>query len=142
MKQVAVLLADGFEEVEAVTPIDFLARAGCEVTIGGVTGENVTGAHGVTIKADVKVSDCQGDFDAVVVPGGMPGASNLAASHDAVALIRKVSESGALVAAICAAPALVLAPNGFLDGKKPTCYPGFETAFKTAHFSEDRVVVD
>jgi len=142
MKRVVVLLADGFEEVEAVTPIDFLTRAGCDVTIAGVTGEMVTGAHGVTVKSDVTVSDCTRDFDAVVVPGGMPGASNIAESADAVALIREVYESGAILGAICAAPAVVLAPTGILDGKEATCYPGFESGFKTTKFSENRVVID
>ena len=142
MKKVVVLLADGFEEVEAVTSIDFLRRAGCDVTIAGVTGETVTGAHEVVVAADLPVSSCKGGFDAVVVPGGMPGASNIAGSKDAVALIRTVAESGGVVAAICAAPAVVLAPNGFLDGKEATCYPGYEKAFKNVRFSESRVVVD
>jgi len=142
MKKVVVLLADGFEEVEAVTSIDFLARAGCEVIKAGVTGSTVTGAHGLEVNTDVHVRECGSTFDAVVVPGGMPGASNIAASQEAVDLIRSVDGSGGIVAAICAAPAVVLAPNGLLDGKRATCYPGFEEAFKNTEFSEERVIID
>ena len=142
MKRVVVLLADGFEEVEAVTPIDFLRRAGCDVVVAGVTGDMVTGAHGIAVRSDVSVAECSGQFDAVVVPGGMPGASNVAASHQAIDLIDAVQAGGGIVAAICAAPAVVLAPNGFLDGKKATCYPGFEQNFGETVLSEDRVVVD
>ena len=142
MKRVVVLLADGFEEVEAVTSIDFLSRAGCDVSIAGVTGETVTGAHNLVIKANAPVSSFKDGFDAVVVPGGMPGASNVAESKEALALIDAINKAGGVVGAICAAPAVVLAPNGFLDGKRATCYPGFESAFKDTRFSEDRVVVD
>ena len=142
MKSVVVLLAEGFEEVEAVTPIDFLRRAGCEVTTVGVTGDTVTGAHGIPVITDVGVGKCDGTFDAVVVPGGMPGASNVAASPEAISLISPVKDDGGIVAAICAAPAVVLAPNGFLDGKVATCYPGYESGFGDAEFREDRVVVD
>ncbi len=142
MKKIVVLLAEGFEEVEAVTPIDFLRRAGCEVVVAGVTGEMVTGAHGIAIRTDVSITECTGQFDAVVVPGGMPGATNVAASGCAIDIITRVWSGDGIVAAICAAPAVVLAPNGFLEGKKATCYPGFEEKFGGATFSEDRVVVD
>lgn len=142
MKRVVVLLAEGFEEVEAVTPIDFLRRAGCEVVVAGVSGVSVTGAHGITLSADASLAECSGHFDAVVVPGGMPGAANVAASPQAIDLINAVQRGGGIVAAICAAPAVVLAPNGFLGGKKATCYPGFERHFGETDFSEDRVVVD
>ena len=142
MKRVVVLLAEGFEEVEAVTPIDFLGRAGCEVTVAGVTGKTVTGSHGIPVAADAGVTECTGTYDAVVVPGGMPGASNVAASEDAVSLISRVRDDGGIVAAICAAPGVVLAPNGFLDGKTATCYPGYESNFGETKFSEERVVVD
>lgn len=142
MKKVVVLLAEGFEEVEAVTPIDFLRRAGCEVTVAGVTGDAVAGAHGIVVRTDARVSECSDGYDAVVVPGGMPGASNVAASSDAISLISRVKTEGGIVAAICAAPAVVLAPNGFLDGKTATCYPGYESGFGDTTFSEERVVVD
>ena len=149
MKKAVVLLADGFEEVEAVTPIDFLRRAGCDVTVAGVSGDVVTGAHGIKIRTDSSVPESHQRFDAVIVPGGMPGAENVAASTAAIELLKATNDSGALVAAICAAPAVVLAANGLLNGKRATCYPGFEAGFEKANqkgagidFSTNRVVGD
>lgn len=142
MKKVVVLLADGFEEVEAITPIDFLRRAGCDVTVAGVSGKSVTGSHGIRVTADAEVRECVDTYDAVVVPGGMPGATHVAESGAAVDLIKRTELEGGLVAAICAAPAVVLSPNGFLDGKKATCYPGFERGFGDTEYSDERVVVD
>ncbi|MBT3275702.1 MAG: DJ-1 family protein [Spirochaetales bacterium] len=142
MKKTIVVLADGFEEVEAVTPIDFLRRADCDVTIAGLKGGAVIGAHGIEIRTDRPIGECGADFDAVVLPGGMPGAENLAASGEVIDLVKRIFKSGGLVSAICAAPAVVLAPNGFLDGKMATCYPGFETRFGDTEFSSDRVVRD
>jgi 4-methyl-5(b-hydroxyethyl)-thiazole monophosphate biosynthesis len=142
MKTIAVLLAEGFEEVEAVTPIDFLRRAGVEVITAGVTGKTVTGAHGVPFTADILLKDAPANLDGIVIPGGMPGAANIAKSAEAVTLIQKLFSANKLVAAICAAPGVVLGPNGLLKGKKFTCYPGYEKDVAGAAFSEDRVVVD
>ena len=144
MKKAIVLLANGFEEVEAVTPIDFLRRAGIQVVTAGVGGEKITGAHDVKMLADVDVKKAGADYDAVVIPGGMPGASNIAASKEADAIIRNFFEKGKLVAAICASPAVVLAPKGILKGKNATCYPGFEKDLTAAgaSFLESRVVRD
>ncbi|MDR1317666.1 MAG: DJ-1/PfpI family protein [Spirochaetales bacterium] len=142
MKKIAVLLAEGFEEVEAVTPIDFLRRAGVDVITAGISGKTVTGAHGVPFTADALVQDAPADLDGVVIPGGMPGAANIAESAAALELVKKLSASGKLVAAICAAPGVVLGPNGFLKGKRFTCYPGYEKDVSGASFSEDRVVID
>ena len=143
MKQAAVILADGFEEVEALTPVDFLRRAGIQVDLLGVGGESITGGHGIVVAADSRVSSYRTVPDAVVIPGGMPGAENISNSSEAVSLIRVVANAGGLVAAICAAPAVVLAKHGFLDGKRATCYPGYEEQFgDSTEFSEDRVVTD
>lgn len=143
MKRVAVLLADGFEEIEAITPIDLLRRADFAVDVLSVSSGKATGAHGIVVAADCTVADYPDVPDAIVVPGGMPGAQNIADSPESIALIRSVSDSGGIVAAICAAPAVVLARYGFLDGKRATCYPGFESRFnETTQFSEERVVVD
>jgi 4-methyl-5(b-hydroxyethyl)-thiazole monophosphate biosynthesis len=142
MKRIAVLLAEGFEEVEAVTPIDFLRRAGVEVITAGVTGKTVIGAHGVPFTADILLKGAPADLDGIVIPGGMPGAANIAKSAAAVELIQKLFSAKKLVAAICAAPGVVLGPNGFLKGKKFTCYPGYEKDVKDAAFSETRVVKD
>lgn len=142
MKRVAVLLADGFEEVEGLTQVDYLRRSGLEVSALGVTGKEITGGHDIRVATDGRIEDADENFDAVVIPGGMPGAQYVADNEAAGALIRKVYENGELVAAICAAPAVVLEPLGLLRGKKATCFPGFEGRFKTAEFSEDRVVED
>jgi 4-methyl-5(b-hydroxyethyl)-thiazole monophosphate biosynthesis len=155
-KKAIVLLADGFEEVEAVTPIDYLRRAGVEVTVASIkAGPAVTGAHNIQLNADTTLGDLtkQGkaaaasrdvpaSFDAVVLPGGMPGASNLAASGEASTLIKEMAAAGKWVCAICAAPAVVLAPLGLVSGKKFTCYPGTEEKVKDGKWSEDRVVID
>lgn len=139
---VAILLADGFEEIEAITPADFLRRAGLEVRLVGVTGRNVTGGHGITVSADVTLEDLGEEPDAVVVPGGGRGAENLAASALSLELIRRLHAAGKIVAAICAAPAVVLRKAGVIAGRRVTCYPGFENTLTGSTFSEERVVVD
>jgi 4-methyl-5(b-hydroxyethyl)-thiazole monophosphate biosynthesis len=144
MKRACVLLADGSEEVEAVTVIDYLRRAGIEAVVLGVTGTSVKGGHGIVLVADLPISEAKGmDFDAVVVPGGMKGASHIAASEAARSLITTQFSSGRLVAAICAAPAVVLhRACGVLKGRKFTCYPGMEEEVSGASFIEGKVVVD
>ncbi len=151
MKRIAVLLADGFEEIEAITPIDFLRRAGVEVIIVGVTSELATGGliaggHDIRVGADVGIDQVTDTFiagvDGVLVPGGTKGAENIAANERAMGLIRHCMNAGKLVAALCAAPGVVLGANGLLRGRRFTCYPGFETRVEDGEFSEDRVVVD
>jgi len=143
MKTACVLLADGFEEVEAVTPIDYLRRAGVDVKTLGVTGKSIAGSHGIKIETDLGSEGFSRDFDCVVVPGGGRGADNIAASPQAVFLIMRHFGAGKLVAAICAAPAVVLhAACGILAGRRFTCFPGLESKVTGATFSQDRVVVD
>jgi protein deglycase len=142
MKKVVLFLAEGFEEVEAITPADFLRRSGVDLILAGVTGKSVTGAHGINIECDVEVGQLSGDLDGVVIPGGMPGAANIAADEKSMKIIGAALAGGALVGAICAAPAVVLGSNGLIDGRQFTCYPGFENSFSGADFSEERVVVD
>jgi 4-methyl-5(b-hydroxyethyl)-thiazole monophosphate biosynthesis len=151
-KKIAVLLAEGFEEVEAVTPIDYLRRAGLELTTVS-TGKSklVTGSHGIPLNADILFSDL-GDrgavfWDAVILPGGMPGASNLAASAAVGKFLKDIAAAGKIVAAICASPAVVLAPLGLLAGRRFTCFPGMEKKVDLllnsgGRWSEERVVVD
>jgi 4-methyl-5(b-hydroxyethyl)-thiazole monophosphate biosynthesis len=150
-KKVIVLLAEGFEEVEAVTPIDYLRRAGVEVTIAAVgKSKTVTGSHGISVNADTLIGDAPGaeTWDAVIIPGGLPGAANLAASAEVGALLKEAASAGKWVCAICAAPAAVLSPLGILAGKKYTCYPGHEEKVKKesaasgALWLEDKVVID
>jgi 4-methyl-5(b-hydroxyethyl)-thiazole monophosphate biosynthesis len=143
MKTACVLLADGFEEVEAITSIDYLRRAGIDVKILGVTGKIISGSHGIKVEADLGSEGFSKDYDCVVVPGGGRGADNIAASPLAVYLIKRHFGAGKLVAAICAAPAVVLhGACGILQGKKFTCYPGLESKVTGAQFSEERVVAD
>jgi len=143
LKTACVLLADGFEEVEAVTPIDYMRRAGIEVHILGVTGKTVSGSHGIKIEATLGAEGFSRDFDCVVVPGGGRGAANIAASPSAVYLVKRHFVAGKLVAAICAAPAVVLhGACGILKGKRFTGFPGTEAKVEGASFSEERVVED
>jgi 4-methyl-5(b-hydroxyethyl)-thiazole monophosphate biosynthesis len=142
-KKVLVLLADGFEEMEAVAPIDILRRADVEVTVAGLGKLEATGAHGLAFKTDIQLEDYQGVPDAVVLPGGMPGAANLKKSPHVKALIDRVLANKKIVGAICASPAVVLASQGILDGKKATCFPGYEKDLGAqVKFSADRVVTD
>jgi 4-methyl-5(b-hydroxyethyl)-thiazole monophosphate biosynthesis len=142
-KTALVILAEGFEEVEAIAPIDALRRAGVRVTIAGLTDLRVKGSKKIGVEADILLKDLAEIPDAVILPGGLPGATNLAKSEEVTKLIKKANSAGKLVAAICAAPEVVLAPLGILDGKKATCYPGGEANFsKRTIYSKERVVVD
>jgi 4-methyl-5(b-hydroxyethyl)-thiazole monophosphate biosynthesis len=144
-KKALVFLADGFEEVEAVTPIDYLRRAGIEVTTASLGGsKTVTGAHGLPVIADSLITELpEGTaWDALVCPGGMPGASNIAASASAAALLKAQAASGRWIAAICASPAVVLAALGLLQGRRFTCYPRMEDRVRGAHWSAGDVVTD
>jgi 4-methyl-5(b-hydroxyethyl)-thiazole monophosphate biosynthesis len=149
-KRIAVFLAEGFEEVEAVTPIDYLRRAGIEViTVSVADSLTVKGSHGIPIAADTSLEALKKEgrlnaasWDGAVVPGGMPGAANVAASVPAGALLTELAAAGKLTAAICAAPAVVFAPLGLLTGRRFTCYPGLEATVTDAIWLEERVVID
>jgi len=136
-----VVLAEGFEETEAVTVIDILRRGGVAVTVAGLSSRQVTGSHAIAVAADTTLAEAGDRYDAVVLPGGQPGTDNLAASQTVLSLLRKVSGAGALCAAICAAP-LVLAKAGLLAGRRATCYPGVEKRLTGAVLSEEAVVKD
>ncbi|MCL2183918.1 MAG: DJ-1/PfpI family protein [Chitinispirillia bacterium] len=141
MPHAVTILADGFEEIEAVTVIDLLRRGGIDVTILGLDGTEVRGAHDIWVLADMALRDFSGVFDALVLPGGMPGTNNLAASEEVLEMVRMAYNRGKTCAAICSAP-MVFARAGILDGKKATCYPGCEAMLAGAQLSEDAVVVD
>ena len=140
---VAVLLADGFEEIEALTPVDMLRRADIKTVTASVgTDTTVRGAHGITVTADTLADGLVGsDIDMLVLPGGMPGALNLDASRTVDRLIREVCDGGGRLAAICAAP-LILGRRGLLDGKRAVCYPGFEGELVGAEILDAPVVTD
>lgn len=152
---VYVFLADGFEEVEAITPIDFLRRAGIVLqTVSLAEGLNVVGGHGIVMEADFHLSDFNdASPEALICPGGMPGAENLAASGQLLDLLRHADQQGsqgshgdqgAYICAICAAPAVTLGRGGadILGNRRFTCYPGFEERAGSGRHSPDRVVKD
>lgn len=141
-KNAIILLAEGFEEIEAVVCIDLLRRAGIEVTVGGLKNLTVKGSRRIEIKAD-KIIKGDSSYDACILPGGMPGAENIASSDTAVQLIKKMAEKEKIIGAICASPAIVLAPLGLIDNKKATCYPGMESHFPdSAIYINNKVVID
>ena len=139
-----VFLADGFEEIEALAPIDVMRRAGLPVTTVSVTDSlTVTGAHGIPVVADTLFAQCDyADAALLFLPGGLPGATNLQ-THTGLCqqLTAKASQPDVIISAICAAP-LVLGGLGLLQGKKATCYPGFEDTMQGAHYTAAKVTVD
>jgi 4-methyl-5(b-hydroxyethyl)-thiazole monophosphate biosynthesis len=137
-------MADGFEDVEALIPVDVLRRGGVEVvTVSTTEFPSVESAHGVSIETDLLFEQCDfSDADLLMLPGGMPGASNLFAHEGVCNAVKAQAAAGKKVSAICAAPAVVLAPLGILDGKRATCYPGFESALENATYTGDLVTVD
>lgn len=141
--KVVMLLANGFEESEAIVPADVLTRAGAEVQLVSVEDSiQVTSTHGIKITADCFLSEIDGeDMDALVLPGGMPGAQTLADSFLVKALVEKAVDRGIYVAAICAAP-FVLGKLGLLDGRNIACYPGFESYMPEANVTGQKVEVD
>lgn len=147
MKRSYIFLATGFEEIEALGTADVLRRGGLDVTLVSIYKDRmVTGAHGITVAADVVFDGA--DFDGadwLIFPGGMPGAKNLAEYQPLVDLLTAHAAAGGHIAAICAAPAVVLATYGILTGRKATCYPGFEgelTGAGAEYVADSRVVVD
>ena len=138
-----MFLANGFEEIEALGPLDLLRRAGLEVTtvaIGG--GDFVVGAHGIAVQADIPDTMYRDSApDMVILPGGMPGTNNLDNSRVVDAALRSASSKGAYIAAICAAP-MVLGKRGYLAGKRAICFPGFEEHLAGAEIASERVVRD
>ncbi len=139
-----MFLANGFEEVEALCPLDILRRAGLEVCTVGIGGDVITGSHGIKVLADMTddAFEAQGqDVDMVILPGGMPGSLNLDASSVVDKALAMATANNAYLCAICAAP-LVLGRRGLLQGKRATCYPGFEDELKGAVEIGGAVVTD
>ena len=137
-----MFLANGFEEVEALAPLDLLRRAGLEVTTVGVGGDMIRGSHGITVQADMPdTMFADSNPEMIILPGGMPGSKNLDESRIVDAAVKTAAKNGAYLAAICAAP-FILGKRGLLAGKKATCYPGFEGELKDAEVLEAGVVRD
>ena len=140
--RVIVPLAEGFEEIEAVTIVDVLRRAEIQVTTAHLKKNPVTGSHAITVTADKNIDDIKAsDFDCIVLPGGMPGSSNLKEDERIIGLIREFSAAGKITAALCAAPQ-VLGHAGVLKGKRATCFPGFEGQMIEAEYLPEPVVRD
>jgi protein deglycase len=141
MTHIIVPLADGFEEIEAVTVIDILRRAGCTVTTAGLKKKDVAGAHDIPIQADTTLRQLPPSYDGFVLPGGMPGTDNLMRSPQVLSFVQETFNKGLLCAAICAAP-IVLGKAGILEGRRATCYPGYEDQLTGARYIEAAVVRD
>lgn len=140
MKKVCVLLAEGFEEIEALTVSDIMRRANITCDLVSIAGEEVKSSHGVIVKAD-KFFDEDMDYDLVVIPGGMPGATNLRDDEKVIKLVKKQNKEGKLIGAICAGP-IVFGRAGLTEGRNMTSYPGFEDELPNCEYLEEAVVVD
>jgi 4-methyl-5(b-hydroxyethyl)-thiazole monophosphate biosynthesis len=141
---VYVHLANGFEEVEALTSVDLLRRVGVEVETVSLTGRlNVTGAHDIEVIADLLFADADyGSCEMIVLPGGMPGATNLAAHDGLKQKLLSFANEGRRIAALCASPSVVLAPLGIINGRKATGYPGFDGDMEEVIITGGDVVKD
>ena len=139
-----VFLADGFEEIEALAPVDVMRRAGLSVTTVSVTNNQIViGAHGIPVVADAMFDELNyTDASLLFLPGGLPGATNLEAHAGLCQLLTaKATQEDVVISAICAAP-LVLGGLGLLNGKRATCYPGFEDTMQGAEYTAEKVTVD
>lgn len=138
---VYLFLAEGFEEIEALTPVDILRRGGVEVVTVGVTGEYVTSSHGITVKADITADKMVlgTELEAIVLPGGMPGTINLGASQSVRDALKFATENNIITSAICAAPT-VLKQEGILDGRVATVFPSFVEKLGSSYKDSDCVV--
>lgn len=129
---VYIMLGTGFEETEAIAPLDLLRRAGVDVLTVGVTGKTVTGSHGIAVSADITAEEMDlTDLDMIVLPGGMGGVASLQGSEQVLDAVRFAWENGKFVAAICAAPT-ILVQLGITDGRQATCYPSCGSAMAGA----------
>ncbi len=141
---VYVILADGFEEIEALTPVDVLRRAGFDVKTVGLFGKIATGSHGIPVVCDLTADEAEitsESAELVIFPGGMPGAAHIDADARTDSYIAAALEGGGYVAAICAAP-MILGKRGYLQGRGAVCYPGFEDTLLGAEVKDCDVVTD
>ena len=139
--KVAVLLAEGFETIEALTTVDILRRAGVTCNTIGTKSLEVTTSHSITIKADKVLNEEVYDYDVVVLPGGMPGAVNLRDDERVINLLKEFNSKNKIIAAICAGP-ISLGKAGISEGKNVTCYPGFEEQLGNCNYQKELVVID
>ncbi len=145
MKRVAIMLAEGFEEIEALTTTDILRRSGIECDLIGIGNEYICGAHKITVKADKVIDQEIKKYDMIILPGGLPGATNLADNALLIEMLKEFNQDeNKYIAAICASPAIVLSKAGIEKDRYVTAYPGeeFETLLENANYVEELVVVD
>ncbi len=128
-KRALLILAEGFEEIEALTCADILRRAKVDTVLAGLNKKIIKGAHEIAVETDILLREAGADYDALVLPGGQPGADNLASSERVISLVKDFNSRSKLIAAICASPAVVLTAAGVTGGVKATCYPGLENRF-------------
>ena len=139
---VYIFLANGFEEIEAIAPLDILRRAGIEVNLVAIEGLKAKGSHGIEITCDTKIDDISyNNLDMIILPGGMPGTLNLKKNAKVLKAIDYCVNNDKYIGAICAAPS-ILGAFGYLKGKNATCFPGFEEELKGANFVDAKVVKD
>lgn len=143
MKRSFLFLAEGFEEIEALTVVDVMRRAGMDLKTVSITEcQKVIGAHGIPVLADMLLSEADlANAEWLIAPGGMPGSTHLSNCETLNRALKQHAQVGGKIAAICAAPAVVLYPLGVLDGKEATCYPGFENECVKAIMCDSPVVV-
>lgn len=144
MKKILLLLAEGFEEIEALTPVDYMRRMDIVVDTCSITTEkNVAGAHKITVAADKILNEIDSieEYDGLIIPGGLPGATNLRDNSRVIELVKEFNKKDKLIGAICAGP-IVLERAGIIKDKEVTSYPGFEDDLKASIYKEDIVVQD
>jgi 4-methyl-5(b-hydroxyethyl)-thiazole monophosphate biosynthesis len=142
-KTALVAIADGTEELEAVTIIDVLRRVGADVTVASVSSLQIAASRKVKLVADCLIADCSDNiYDLIVLPGGLLGAEHLRDCELLINMLKTQKEAGRLYAAICASPAVAFAPHGLLEGKKATCYPSCVDALPDSSQADRQVVVD
>lgn len=142
MKRAAIVLITGFEEIEAIAPMDILRRAGVEVDIVGVTANVATGSHDLTISTDKELSKVMNElYDVLILPGGMPGAKLLKNHQEVQEFVKLHYDAGKIIAANCAAP-IAIENSEALKNRHYTCYPGFEKQIADGHFTGDFVHQD
>ena len=141
-KKIIVIIADGCEEIEALAPVDIFRRLNFAVTVAGLDKRNIVGSHQIAVTADRLLAECQDEeFDALMLPGGMPGSKHLYESETVAAMLRKIAGRGGIVSANCAAP-IVLAKAGLLTNRRFTMYPGFESFLDGARSTGRPVEID
>lgn len=140
MKNVCVLLADGFEEIEALTVSDIMRRANLTCDLVSIGEKQVKSNHGLVVEAN-KIFCEDMEYDLVVIPGGIPGATNLRNDERVIKFVKRQNKEGKLIGAICAGP-IVLGKAGITEGKKMTSYPGYENEMPNCEYLEEAVVVD